>query len=83
MSPQANDVADRDVLAEQVARGLDAVRGHVEQRAAAGQLGVPEVGGVRAAVALARAERHGRPIDPASIISRIRIISALKTTFSR
>ena len=52
------DVRDREVLAEQEARVLRAVRGHVQQRAAAGQLRVPEVRRVRPGVALAGAHRR-------------------------
>ncbi len=54
-------VAHGDVLAEEVAGGFGAVRAHVQQRAATGQLGIPEVRGVRAAVALARPERRQPP----------------------
>ena len=49
-------LGQRDVLAEEVARRLDRVAAHVEQRAAAGRLGVPEVRGVRAGVRLAGAD---------------------------
>ena len=53
---------DPDVLAEHVARGLDAVGRHVEHRAAAGELGIPEVRGMRPGVRLAGTERD-RPTD--------------------
>ncbi len=58
------DVPRRQVLAEQEARDLDPMARHVEQRPAPGELGVPEVGGVRAAVALPGAE-GGHPPDRA------------------
>ena len=44
-----------DVLADEVARDLDAVAAHVDNRAAAGELLVPEPVAVRAGVRLARA----------------------------
>jgi hypothetical protein len=57
----------RDVLAEQVAGGLDRMAAHVEQRPAAGGLGLPEVRRVRAGVGLAGA--HGDDVaDRASSI---------------
>ena len=55
------DLADRRVLADDEAGGLDAVAAHVEERAAAGRLGIPEVGGVRTRVTLARAHREDPP----------------------
>ena len=77
-------LADRQLLAEQVARGLDAVRRHVEQRAAAGQSRRPRNGRACGPLCASRARKvTGVPMPPASIISRIRTISAPNTTFSR
>jgi hypothetical protein len=56
------DIANRDVLAEHRSSGLGAVRGHVEEGAAAGEVGVPEMRRMRAAVALASSERR-QPTD--------------------
>ena len=54
-------VLDRHVLAHDPARGLDAVAAHVQERAAARRLDVPEVLGVRPRVALAGAHRQHPP----------------------
>jgi len=49
-------IAHREVFAKHRPSRLGAVRGHVEQRAAAGQVCIPEVGGVRTTVPFARSE---------------------------
>ena len=58
VAPQAKTSRDPDVLADDVAGSLDAVTAHVEERAAAGRLGVPEVRRMRPGVALTRAHRE-------------------------
>ena len=52
------DLGDPDVLADDVAGRLDAVTAHVQERAAAGGLGIPEVRRMRPGVALTRAHRE-------------------------
>ena len=58
------DLGDRVVLAEEVPRRFDGVAAHVEQRAAAGGLGVPEVRCVRTGMTLAGA--HGEQLADAA-----------------
>ena len=55
------DLCDPDVLADDVPGRLDAVTAHVQERAAAGRLGVPEVLRMRPGVALTRAHREDPP----------------------
>lgn len=60
------DVPDGQILAEQVAGGLDAVRGHIEECPATGLPGIPEMGRVGTAVAFARPEGD-QPADRSGI----------------
>ena len=55
---------------------------HVEQGTAAGHVGVPEVGGVRAGVGLAARTEITSPIAPSSIIWRARTTLGANTSVS-
>ena len=73
---------DPVLLAEEIARRLDAVASEVVQRSAARIVDVPKMRTVRAAVGLAGRTHSRRPMPPLSTLSFARTTAGAKTSVS-